>query len=306
MVDVSEKYQTLRYARATGKLLCGEDALAAVRNNSVPKGDVLSTARAAGIQIGKRAAEWLVFCHPIPIEWLDVRLELEPDGIRATAEARCIARTGIEMEVMTAVSAALLNAYDMLKPLNDDLQITGITLEKKRGGKSDWQVPLPTSYRAAVLVVSTSTASGEREDESGKFLREALTEKGFEVSGFAIVPDDVASIQDQLKKWVALSIELIITTGGTGLSPTDRTPEATRGVIEREVLGIVEALRNYGLERTPVAMFSAATAGLAKNSLIINLPGSLRAVRESLNRLFPAIYHPLVIVKGAGHNEEES
>lgn len=305
MIDVSEKYPTLRYARASGKLLCGAAALAAVQTGAVPKGDVLATARAAGIQMGKRAAEWLVFCHPIPVEWLDVQLELDSDGIRATAEARCIARTGIEMEVLTAVSVALLNAYDMLKPLDDNLRITGITLEKKRGGKSDWRVPLPTPYRAAVLVVSSSTAAGERQDESGKYLCEALTEKGFEVSGYAVVPDDVVSIQDRLREWVGQSVELIITTGGTGLSPSDRTPEATRGVIEREVLGLVEALRGYGLERTPVAMFSAATAGLAKNSLIINLPGSLRAVRESLNRLFPAIYHPLVIIKGAGHDEEQ-
>ena len=138
MIDVSPKFNTLRYAMAKGYLQAPEDVINRVKEKSVPKGDVLEVARAAGIGAAKRTSDWLVFCHPIPLDWVELHFELSRDSIAVTSEVKSIWKTGVEMEAITAVSAALLNMYDMLKPLTDHLTIGDIKLEKKKGGKSDY------------------------------------------------------------------------------------------------------------------------------------------------------------------------
>jgi len=137
VIDVSGKDITLRYARAEGWLEAGPEALEHVRNGTVPKGDVPATARAAGIAAGKRCSEWMVFCQPIPLDWVDVSVEVEGDRLHVVAEVKSNWRTGVEMEAVTAVSGALLNAYDMLKPIDKDMTMSGIRVLEKRGGKSD-------------------------------------------------------------------------------------------------------------------------------------------------------------------------
>ncbi len=137
MIDVSGKDITLRYARAEGWLDAGGEALGRVRDGTVPKGDVRATARAAGIAAGKRCSDWMVFCHPIPLDWIDVSVEVEDERLHVIAEVKSNWRTGVEMEAVTAVSGALLNAFDMLKPIDKDMTMTGIRVLEKRGGKSD-------------------------------------------------------------------------------------------------------------------------------------------------------------------------
>ncbi|HQU73239.1 MAG TPA: cyclic pyranopterin monophosphate synthase MoaC [Calditrichia bacterium] len=137
MIDVSHKSNTLRYARAEGLLTATAGIIERVRQGTVPKGDVLAVARAMGISAGKRCADWMVFCHNIPLDWIDLRFEVGDTRITVIAEARTLWKTGVEMEVLTAVSNALLNMYDMLKPLTDELEIGPIRVVEKRGGKSD-------------------------------------------------------------------------------------------------------------------------------------------------------------------------
>ncbi len=136
MIDVSAKDSTLRYARAEGWLEGSADAIGRVRDGTVPKGDVPATARAAGIAAAKRCSDWIVFCHPIPLDWVDLTVEVEADRLHVVAEVRSVWRTGVEMEAITAVSGALLNAFDMLKPLDADMTITGVRVVEKQGGKS--------------------------------------------------------------------------------------------------------------------------------------------------------------------------
>ena len=139
MVDVSAKAETKREALAEGRILIASPALDAIRAGSVKKGDVLAVARIAGIMAAKKTAELIPLCHPLPISGVTLDLDLEADGIRATARVVTTYTTGIEMEAMTAVSVALLTVYDMAKALDRGMRIEGIRLLSKTGGKSgDW------------------------------------------------------------------------------------------------------------------------------------------------------------------------
>lgn len=304
MIDVSSKFNTLRYAKARGYLEAPGEVIKRVKEKSVPKGDVLQVARAAGISAAKRTSDWIVFCHPIPLDWVELSFELGNGRITVTSEVKSIWRTGVEMEAITAVSAALLNMYDMLKPLTDDLTIGEIKLEKKKGGKSDFADDFERDITAAVLVISDSTFKGTREDKSGKVIKEFLETKPVEVKIYEILPDDVEIISRRLLELVDNDkIDLVITTGGTGLGPKDLTPEATKKVIDKEVPGIAEAIRKHGKERTPFAMLSRELVGVRNKSLIINLPGSSKGAKESMEALFPGLLHAYPMMWGGGHEK---
>ena len=170
MIDVSPKFNSLRYASAEGFLYGKKATLKKVFDKSVPKGDVTEVARAAGIFAAKRCADWITFCHPIPLDWVEVKLEPQKYTIKVSAEVRSVWKTGVEMEAITAVTAALLNAYDMLKPLDDSLSFGEIRVVRKKGGKSDFSDSFRKKIRAAVLVISDSTHAGKRKDKSGKVI----------------------------------------------------------------------------------------------------------------------------------------
>ena len=163
------------------------------------------------------------------------------------------------------------------------------------------------SIRAAVITASTKGAKGERPDESGPAMAEVLRSSGAEVISTDLVPDDVARLEAAMRKAIAAGANVILTTGGTGLSPNDVTPEATRRVITREIPGIAEALRARSLQKTAHGMLSRAVAGEASGVLIVNLPGSPKAVRESLEVLLPALPHAIELLAGesgeAGHRK---
>lgn len=152
---------------------------------------------------------------------------------------------------------------------------------------------------AAVLTISDKGAKGERKDESGSLVADLLTEAGYTVEKYGIVPDDEQRIAECLIDWVDTEgIRLIVTTGGTGVSPTDVTPEAMLKVIEFQIPGIGEAMRAASMEKTPHAMLSRAMAGVRKTSLIINLPGSPAGARENLAAILPALSHGLEKIGG--------
>jgi molybdopterin adenylyltransferase len=154
-------------------------------------------------------------------------------------------------------------------------------------------------FKAGVLTISDKGSRGERVDESGKAATEILNNNGFTVIKSEIVPDNIRSISNTLIKWIENEdLSLIITSGGTGLSPTDVTPQAMREVIEYEVPGIAEAMRASSLTKTPHAMLSRAMAGVRGSCLIINLPGSPRGVKENLEVVIPALKHGLSKLSG--------
>jgi len=152
--------------------------------------------------------------------------------------------------------------------------------------------------KCGIPTVSDKGARGEREDRSGPAIREMIEAAGGEVARAKIVPDDQAEIRAALIACSDEGLDLILTTGGTGFSPRDWTPEATKSVLERETPGLPEAMRRAGAEKTPTAMLSRAAAGIRGSTLIVNLPGSEKAVRESLAAILPALPHGVDILKG--------
>ena len=158
---------------------------------------------------------------------------------------------------------------------------------------------MPTQIRAAVITVSDACSRGEREDASGEALVQLLTEMGAEIVETLIVSDDLDPLSILLEDLArSPGVNLIITTGGTGFSPRDNTPEATRAVIEREAPGLAEAMRIRTLDKTPMAMLSRGVCGIRGNTLIINLPGSPRGVRESFEVIKPVLNHAISLLVG--------
>ena len=153
--------------------------------------------------------------------------------------------------------------------------------------------------RAAILTISDKGSRGEREDKSGAAIREIIEEMGGEIVEHAVVPDERNEIERALRRMAGVA-SLVLTTGGTGIAPRDVTPEATRAVIEKELPGITEIMRLKSSEVAPTAMLSRAVAGTLGSALIVNLPGSPKAVRECLSFIKPAIPHALELLRGEG------
>lgn len=302
MIDISEKNRTLRSAVAESVLTISPSVIERIHAGTVPKGDPLEVARVAGVMAAKRTADIIPFCHPVPIEFIKIEHRIAADRITMTATVKGIYRTGMEMEAMTAAAVAALTVYDMLKMLDDNMEILSVRLLNKKGGKSDFKDAFAEPLKAAVLVMSDSISAGKKTDGSGLLIRDRLTSLGLVVRHYNIIPDEKDVIVSTLKKFCDEDhVDLVMTTGGTGFSPRDTTPEAMREVVEREVPGIPEALRGYGQERTPYAMLSRSVAGLRGNTLIVNLPGSKRGVQESLDALFPGMLHAFQMIWGGGH-----
>ena len=156
-----------------------------------------------------------------------------------------------------------------------------------------------TVYSCGVLTLSDKGSRGEREDTSGVVLQEILTGQGFTVAAYAVIPDQQDLIESTLISWVdEKKLDLIVTTGGTGVSPSDRTPEATRRVIDLEIPGLGEAMRQASLAKTVNAVWSRGIAGIRKQTLIVNLPGSKKAAEENIEVILPALEHGIYKLKG--------
>lgn len=315
MRDITRKRITLRQAKAVGVVLCQAATVELIKNDQLPKGDLLNIAKAAGFLAAKNTHNLIPHCHPVNIDAMNIYYEyLEggaaPEslehlngkyGVVIYCDAKSIAKTGIEMEVLTGVSVAALTIYDLLKPVDKEIEIASTKLLSKSGGKTDRLRFYKKSSSCAILVCSDSTAAGGREDKSGAKIKELLEEYAATISGFRIVPDDKTAIQAAINDWVDEDIQFVFTTGGTGLGPRDVTVEAVKEIIEKEAVGIAEAMREFGGMRTPMAMFSSAIAGIKKETMIVTLPGSPKGVQECLDAILPTIFHANNIIKGGGH-----
>lgn len=314
MVDVADKAVTARTAIASGRILLLPRVIDLVRADDLPKADVLATARIAGIAGAKKTSELIPLCHQIPLSSVKIDFAFDTESITITATAKTLGQTGVEMEALTAVAIAGLTLHDMVKAADPGAILTDIQLVDKTGGKrGHWtradrdsanvtDAPgRPRAGTAAVVVASTGGAAGTRADTTGPVIAAWLTAHGYAVDAVTVVAD--ADIASELERVVATSPSVLITTGGTGMSPTDATPEATRALLDRDLPGVAEAIRAEGMTVTPTAALSRGLAGTARGTVVVNLPGSPGGVKDGLAVLDGLLDHLVAQIAGGGTHD---
>lgn len=304
MVDITHKIITQRTATAQAIFKVGTPAtMQAIVNKTVPKGDVLEVARTAGLFAVKNTSNAIPDCHPLPIEYTGIEYELLENSILIKVTVKAIYRTGVEVEAMHGASIVALTMYDMLKPIDKQVEISTIKLLHKKGGKSDFGTKERLDVSVAVIVCSDSVSAGKKEDSAGKVITEKVMNLGLRVSHYTIIPDEIKDIQTTINQLCEDKKDLIILTGGTGLSNRDVTPEAVIPMLDRRIPGIEEAIRSYGQQRTPYAMLSRSVVGFKGNTLIMALPGSTAGASESMDAVFPSVLHLFKLLNGFNHGQ---
>jgi molybdenum cofactor biosynthesis protein MoaC len=322
MADIRRKRPTSRRAVAIGDIHVGEGVFMAIVERRLPKGDPLVLAEVAGLLGAKQASTLMPLCHLLLLELVDVRCVPIPErrAIRVYCEVATEARTGVEMEALAGVSAALLTIYDLAKPVDPALSIGGIRLLFKEGGKSGlWLHPEGMSaeerdhyrpsgsaridgWRTAVLTLSDRASNGIHADRSGPALAMALSAMGACVEKTSVLPDETAPLVAKLRALAADGVGLVFTTGGTGLGARDVAPEALAEVATRRVPGIGELFRGESRHHTSMASLSRADAVQVGEMLVIALPGSTRAAVEGMQILAPLLAHARAMIGGGGHS----
>lgn len=302
MIDVGGKPDSLRIAVAQALLSFDINIMSTIKDGNSPKGNIFEIAKVAGTLGAKKTSDLIPYCHPIPIDDIKVEVAIETGRVRIIVKVKSIWKTGVEMEALTGATIAALSVYDILKPLDISLSIDNIQLLEKHGGIGDFREKYTNKLEATVITISDSRKKDQ--DESGKLIINALTKNGFSIVAYKVIPDDIKIIEKELIYYSdELKVNIIITTGGTGVGPHDVTPEATKGILEKEVSGISENLRDYGQSRTPLSMLSRGVSGIRGNTLIVNMPGSTNAVSQSINALFPGVMHIFGMIAGQGHHK---
>ena len=328
MVDVSAKLDTARRATATGRVRMSTLASDLLRTGSLPKGDGLAVARVAGIAAVKRTPDLIPLCHPIAVDGAEVDLDVGEGFVDITVSVNSVGRTGAEMEALTGVSAAALTIIDMIKAVDKSFAIEDIHVVSKSGGTSgDWSAPDdlaaptchpdPTCHPAlcrtagslppmGYVIVSDRRSAGQAEDTTGPIIARTLEAAGASRLESRLVPDDEPAIVSAVEELIADGCRIVVTSGGTGVGPRDRTPEALAPIIGQCLPGVAEALRSTGGAKT--AVLSRQVAGIVrpKNgtggpALIVALPGSVRAVEESMAVLVPLFSHVISQLDGEDH-----
>lgn len=299
MVDVTDKTATERMAKAEGEIHLQQATIALIQDDSIPKGNVLTTAKIAGIQSAKKTAEIIPMCHQLNLSFVDMEFELGRELVIIRSIVKTREATGVEMEALTAVSTAALTMYDMCKAVDKTMTIGAIKLVEKIGGKSDHAV----EYRPSVgiITMSDSISADKSEDKSGPILVKGFADSGCKADHQKVLPDGTEELIPMIESWIKDGVELIITTGGTGLGPRDLTIQLVENKFDSKLPGIEQALHAYGRGKVKTAMLSRLTAGVINGAIVICLPGSTGAVKDALRVLIPTIFHSFHMMKGEKH-----
>ena len=299
MVDISDKVLSARVARAQGKIFMDKKTIKLIKDKSVSKGDVLTVAKISGIQAAKKTYESIPMCHQINLSFVDLSFLIETDCIIISSVAKTNEATGVEMEALSAVSNAALTIYDMCKSVDKNMSIGDVSLIKKTGGKTSHN----TNYRpkVGIITLSDSVFSGKNKDLSGLILSEGFRDSGCIVEDTIILPDGSEELIPTIKEWSSKNVELILTTGGTGLGSRYLTAGIIEKIFDSKLPGVEQALHSYGYTKIKSAMLSRLLAGVMGKTIIICLPGSPGAVKDALNVLIPSIFHSFHILRDEKH-----
>jgi cyclic pyranopterin phosphate synthase len=302
MVNITHKSNTLRKATAMASVVVSSlDTIHAIVNKTVPKGDVFSFAKVAALFAIKKTSEVIPDCHPLPIEFSEVQFTITDLAIHITVEVHTVYKTGVEVEAMHGASIAALTLYDMLKPIDKQIEIQSVKLLNKEGGKSSNVVKNGQPLHAAVIVCSDSVSLQKAVDKSGPAVVERLKAFQIETKNYQVISDDTEAIIQQVKENTTTDIQILLFVGGTGVSPRDITPDIVKPLLHKELTGVMEQARRYGQDRMPYAMLSRSVAGFINHTLVLTLPGSTKGAVEYIDALFPQILHVFEMIKGGKH-----
>ena len=299
MVDVTEKTPSIRIARAEGIITLQANTINLIQNEAIPKGNVLTAAKIAGIQAAKKTWDMIPMCHQLNLSFVDIEFELDREQIMIRSIVKTRESTGVEMEALTAVSIAALTIYDMCKAVDKTMTISAIKLVEKIGGKSDHAIEYRP--RVGIITMSDSITAGKSKDRSGPILLKGFTDSGCKGDHQKVLPDGSEELLPTIETWIQDGVELIITTGGTGLGPRDLTIQMVENNFDSRLPGIEQALHAYGRGKVKTAMLSRLTAGVVKGTIVVCLPGSTGAAKDALKVLIPTIFHSFHMMKGEKH-----
>ena len=318
MIDVGRKRPTRRRAVACGTIYMNEQAFTAIKNKTLPKGDVLTLAEIAGITGAKLTPDLIPMCHTLPMDQvtIDCQLNDSDNSVTVYAQASAHAKTGVEMEALVGANNALLTIWDLTKGVDANLRIGDVKLLVKTGGKSgvwinkdgipDWlqeQLPKPplTGKTVGVVVMSDRASSGVYEDKSGAILKTLLENAGAHIKFYDVIADDYDTIAGTLKNQCQHHTpDLVIASGGTGPGPRDVTPDVLQNISERMLDGLGDVIRAESLHYTDTAWLSRTTAGMVGATLVIAFPGSPKAVKECWDIIAPFVGDALDKIKKQG------
>ena len=300
MIDVSEKIETLRIAKASAILTFSPQLWERIKRGELEKGDVVQAARVGAINGAKSAYKNLLLCHPTSIDYIGVEVKPSYCQMEIIVEVKGVGRTGMEMEAMAGAINSALSVYDILKRHGEDIKINNICLLEKRGGKKDYEKDrIP--FSAAVITISDKAYRKERVDESGEMIKKWISENGGEIKGYEIIPDEIEEIEKKVKNYAFIPVDLIITTGGTGPGPRDVTIKALEKIADKKMDGIGELMRKFGLRKTLYSALSSGTGYIVGKSIVLTLPGSPEGVKDSLKALENIVFHAIKMARGEGH-----
>ena len=304
MIDISDKNTSLRESEALAIVKVSTlDTINIIKENKVPKGNLFEVSKTAGLLGIKNTHLLLPNCHPIPIENAKIEFEINDLEIKIFCKIKTIYKTGVEVEAMHGVSVVALNIYDMLKPIDENVEILSIKLISKKGGKSDYKLNI-NNINASIIVCSDSVSKKKNVDKSGEKIIELLTNWKINILKKEIISDDKLLIQKTISDLISNN-NIIIITGGAGLSKRDVTPEAVIPLLNKRIPGIEEKIRSYGQQKTHFSMLSRSVAGLIDECLILCLPGSVKGVEDSILSIFPWVLHSFEILKNIPHEKNQ-
>ena len=315
MFETAGRPETTRVAVAEGTFACEAEVSVALAERRLPKGDALALAEIAGVLAAKQVPLIIPLCHNIVLDSVRVHCTVEhaPPRVLVRAEVTTTARTGVEIEAIAAVQAALLCLYDLTKSMSPGSSMTNVRLVEKRGGRNGhWTAERGFSRKSGkalsvgLITVSDRSSAGLREDKSGPAMRAFCEKTGWNVVGAAVVPDEREQIQSAVQAFVREGVSVVMLSGGTGVGHRDVTPEALLPLFSCELPGFGELARSAGARETGSSWISRGTAGFVDDTLVVMTPGSPRGAASTLETLRDLIVHAIAMRANEPHPHEHN